>query len=857
MKKILSLVLALILLLSLSTTAFASPVSAEWNKGEKINFNPLQYHKEYKSSDWTQDLVDKYGLKWYEDSTRFVLKGEVMLAQLRTIQASLERRGITLLSANGETLSNFKDTDTLCAVAKEEAKILKALGILSSNPNGYMNMDQYVTRAEVAKIVAATNISVLGIPETKGNPGFTDIANHWSKDYIIHAYKVGLINGVTSYMFYPNNTITLEQLLTILNNEVGYYGITVEDVAKAMNETFKVTSNLDPIRITPEYSSYSVKRYTDTNIKVDVYPNSNKDLVFTSLDEDVCKVRTVSQYSDTATVRGYETGVTYIKVHLKDEPSYYAIIPIYVTSSTINATGITVTESISIEKTDSYNLVPTLQPYNVTDKTVKFSSSNTSIATVDSKGKVTGIREGTVVVTVKSHNSFEDYCVVTVTKQKATTVPTTSITITNNITLEKGLSQYLSTTVYPHNATDKTVTYYSSDSKIAKVNSSGKVTAVNNGIAVIVAQTHNGFTASCVVTVTNNSIPASGITVNSGLSIREGGVHYITATVQPYNATDKTVKYYSDDTRIAKVDSSGKVTGVKQGTTVITVETHNGYKAYCVITVNASNVSADGITVNSNVNINVGDSYFLTTNVLPYNATDKSVIYYSDASSVAKVNSYGKITGISEGVAVITAQTHNGYKAYCVVKVGQNTIPATGITMLETQMTLEIAESKYVIASVSPYSATDRSIRYHSDDSSIATVNSKGKVTGIREGVAVITAKTHNGFETYCIVTVKAKQSPPSNDSDRSFIYVDGYEESSYYNAFNNETMDFVVDTNLRVTSVEFSNSYCYLTKDVTSHPNGWKFTVKSSTLSQDGETMLTVTLSDGQELNVRICIYP
>lgn len=854
MKKLLSFVLVVILSLSLTVTAFASTTSAKWNGGEKINFNPLKYHTVYTPSSSYKDLVNKYGVTWYEEPTRFVLKGEAMFVQLRIIQASLERRGYKLLSANGETLSNFQDTNTLVQSALEEAKILKAIGVLSGSSNSYMNMDQYTTRAEIAKIVAVTNQSVLGIPDLRSAPSFTDISGNWAESYIIQAYKIGIMDGIYSSSFYPSNAVTLEQLLDILDNEVGYYGITVQDVAKAMNETFKATFNLNPIRITPELSSYSVKKYDEVKVKVNVYPSSSKDLVFTSYDENICKIQSVSQYSDTATIKGYSTGSTYIKVYLKDEPDYFAMIPIYVTGNTISATSISVNDKISIEVGDNYYLTSTVQPYNATDKSVRYSSSDTSVATVDSYGRVYGKSKGTVVITAKTHNGYEDYCIVTVNSQQSTTIPATGITVTSNLSVEVGSAYYINSVVLPYNATNRTATYYTSDSSVARVNSNGLVTGIGKGTAVITAQTHNGYNVYCIVTVTDKNVAATGITVNSTLNLKEDSVYYLSTSVLPYNTTNKTVTYYSDDTSIAKVNSNGMVTGVRKGTTVITAQTHNGYKAYCVVTVEAKNVATTGITVNSEINIEAGSAYYLTSTVLPYNATDKSVIYYSDDTSVATVNSNGMVTGVNKGVAVITAQTISGHKAYCVVKVGQSIISATGITV-ETEVKLQATESKYLTAIVTPYSATDRTVKYYSDDSSIATVDSSGKVTGIKAGTTVITVETHNGYKAYCVVTVTAKSNPSGNS--RSYVHVDTYEESSYYNAFNNETIKFIVNTDLSITSVTLSNSYCYISEGVTSHSDGWKFTVKTSTLSQNGETLLTVTLSNGEQLNVRICIYP
>lgn len=854
MKKLLSLVLAIAMLMMFSVPASASSYANGWNGGEKLNFNPLNYHTTYTGSDWSKDLTNKYGLKWYENPTRFVLKGEAMLLQLRTVQASLIRRGYKQISANGETLNNFNDKDSLVPNAQEEAKILKAIGILSGTSNSYMNMSDYTTRAEVAKIVTVMNQSVLGIPVQRSDNPFTDISYNWAKDYITQAYQTGIMDGVESNRFYPDNAITLERLLDTIDNEVGYYGITLQDVATAMNETFKVTYNLNPIRISSEYASYNVKKYYETQIKVNVYPSTSKDLVFTSLDESICTVTSVNQYLDTVTVKGLKVGMTYIKVNLKDEPNYFTIVPVYVTNNTVNATGITTNNNVSVEVGDSYYLTSTVQPYDTTDKTVQYTSSDTSIATVNSYGKVVGINKGTAVITAQTHNGYKAYCVVTVTNQYTSTVPATGITVNNNISIQEDSSYYLTTTVQPYNATNKSVFYYTTNSNIAKVSYDGKVTGVSEGTAIITVQTHNGYTAYCTVTVTDKNVPATGITVTSSLNLETNASYYLTTSVLPYNATNKSVVYYSSDSSIAAVNSDGKVTGINRGTATITAKSHNGYKAYCTVTVTDKNIPATGISVTSNLNLGIGSVYYLNTVVSPSNATNKSVTYYSNNVYVASVDSYGKVTGVGSGTAVITVQTHNGYQAYCTVTVADNNVQVTGITMV-ANVTLKVADRYTISANVSPSNATDKTIKYRSDNSNIAAVNSSGVITGINEGTTVITAESSNGYKAYCTVTVSNPAAP--TETKRSYIHVNGYEESSYYNAFNNENITFIVETDLGVNSVNLSNDNCYVSQGVTKHSSGWQFTVKSKTLSQNGETLLTVTLGNGQQLTVRICIYP
>ncbi|MDF2865437.1 MAG: hypothetical protein K0R72_246 [Clostridia bacterium] len=858
MKKFLTFLLIIVMTFTVSTPAFASTYSNGWNGGEKINFTPLKYHTVYSPSDSLKDLTNKYGIVWYESPTRFALKGEVMLLQLRTIQASLKRQGYKQLSANGETLTNFKDRDLLVSTAEDEVKVLKAIGVLSGDSNSYMNMDDYITRAEVAKIVSVTNQSVLGIPVKRSNNSFTDISNNWARDYISQAYGIGVMDGVTSSRFYPDNVISIEQILDILDNEVGYYGITEQDVATAMNETLKITYNLSTTRILADYTSYNVKKNDYTSIRVNVSPYTSKDLEFSVYDESVCKITSTNQYTDTITILGLKVGSTYVKVNIKGEPSIYTIIPVYVTSNDVATTGITINSNLTLEAGDSYYLTATVLPYNATNKAVKYYSSDSNVAMVDSNGRVTGNNKGAAVITAETYNGFSSYCVVTVTDQYTSTIPATGIVTNGNVSIEEGYSYYLETSVLPYNATNKSVVYYSDNSNIATVSSTGRVTGVSQGVTVITAQTHNGYQSRSVVTVTSKTVPATGITITSNVNLKEGNVYYLTTSILPYNATDKTVKYYSSDTSVARVNSDGKITARDAGTTVITAETHNGYKAYCYVTVTENSIQASGITVTSNLNLKVGYEYYLNASVSPYNATNKTIIYYSSDTGVARVDSSGKVTGVSKGVAVITLQTHNGYTASCVITVTESVVSVTGITV-NTNLTLKIAERQYITATVSPYNATDKTVKYYSDDTNIASVNSNGRVTGINKGVTVVTAESQNGYKAYCVVTVNASDIPTTNptDSGKNIMYVSGYGESSYYNAFNNESMTFIVDTSLTINDISLSNDNCYLSQGASSNAKGWQFTVKSRTLSQNGETLLTVTLSNGEKLTVRICIYP
>lgn len=157
--------------------------------------------------------------------------------------------------------------------------------------------------------------------------------------------------------------------------------------------------------------------------------------------------------------------------------------------------------------------------------------------------------------------------------------------------LAVGSSAQLTATVSPANATNKTVIWTSSNSKVATVDNSGKVTAVAVGTATITATTADGNkTATCTVTVANSTVAVTGITINpTTQNLTVGNSAQLTATIFPANATNKNVTWTSSDSNVATIDSNGKVTAVAAGTTTITATTADGNKtATCAIIVQNS-----------------------------------------------------------------------------------------------------------------------------------------------------------------------------------------------------------------------------------------------------------------------------
>lgn len=226
--------------------------------------------------------------------------------------------------------------------------------------------------------------------------------------------------------------------------------------------------------------------------------------------------------------------------------------------------------------------------------TFKIYKEDTVIAEGASPLSITGvaantqIAAGTYKATRVKDNKESDK--VDIPAFKTLPIEVTGVTL-NKTTLAKfiGDTEKLTATVLPANATDKTVTWTTSDAKIATVSTDGTVTSVAAGIATITAKADTK-TATCEVTVTAPVIAAESVELDKATATGVVGQSVsLVSTVKPANATDKTVTWKSSSDAIATVDTNGKVTYVAAGDADITVTTKSGSKtAVCKVTVTAA-----------------------------------------------------------------------------------------------------------------------------------------------------------------------------------------------------------------------------------------------------------------------------
>ena len=416
----------------------------------------------------------------------------------------------------------------------------------------------------------------------------------------------------------------------------------------------------------------------------------------------------------------------------------------------VQPTGVKLNQtSLALETGNTANLIATVEPAGAVGS-VSWSSSNDAIASV-ADGVVTAKSAGSATITAKI-STFSATCTVTVSDPY---VKVASVTLDKtSLELVEGDAAQLTATVAPDNATDKTVTWKSSDTKVATVSASGEVVAVAEGKATITAAAGDA-SASCEVAVAKKVIAVESISLNeTALELTEGETATLTATVLPENATDKTVTWTSDTPAVATV-ADGVVTAVAEGTAKITAKAGDA-SVLCSVTVKKKVIAVESVTLDpTSLELTVGGTAALTATVLPENATDKTVTWSCDNTAVATVAD-GVVTAVAEGTAKVTAHAGDA-SAVCTVTVKADVVKVTEITINEADFSLAVGETKTLTATVKPENASDKTVTWTSDQPGIASVNSNGVVTAVAAGNAKITVKANGGdVSDFVNVTVTA-----------------------------------------------------------------------------------------------------
>jgi uncharacterized protein YjdB len=460
---------------------------------------------------------------------------------------------------------------------------------------------------------------------------------------------------------------------------------------------------------------------------------TNKSVVWTSSNPSIVDVDSKGK----VTAKGKGTAVVIVK-SMDYGLSAYCTIKVNQTTAKDAGYKFDVTE-LQLKTGDEYEIKVTFEDSDMELTDLRWESTDTQIATVDHYGKVKAKRPGVVTISARDEFGAKVTCKVTVIE------PVENIIL--NFTekaIRIGDKFDLDASVSPSDATNQKITWVSSNPEIATVNKNGLVEGLAPGIVKITAKVE-GETITAVCTVTVNE-DAAGIELNH-ISYRLGLGDKVTlkAIVTPEFASQN-VKWTSSNTKVASVNSKGKVVGISYGFATIKAMTKDGTELEASCEIEVVKPVQRVLLDKGSISMMAGETKKLNATISPKSATYNTIHWTSSDDSIAMVDENGLVTALKAGKVSISASAEDGSgkKAVCIVNIRAG-IPATGITAMNKKITMVPGETKTVKVVLNPVNSTD-GITWSSDNSSVASVNRKtGSITARATGTANITVMTDNG----------------------------------------------------------------------------------------------------------------
>lgn len=396
-----------------------------------------------------------------------------------------------------------------------------------------------------------------------------------------------------------------------------------------------ITLHKSSLEIGPNYSEMIGYTLSDNLNSSNIQWSSSNSNIITVNNGVITAVANEGSAIITATIDGYSSTC---KVTITS--NYIPVNDIKINKSTLN---------ILIGTTDT--LITTISPNNATNKDVIWHSSDQNVATVNSSGVITAKKIGTTIITATSSNGTKTTCRVTVVD----TISLKDINFsTTSLTIKEKSSENLSINFNPSNATNKKVTWRSSNPQIVTVDSNGKITGVKPGTATITSVSNDGgYVATCKIIVEEISKKVTKITLNKEkLNIIAGESEQLTTIIEPDYAENKTVIWISSNENIAKVEN-GLVTGLSAGTTDIKAVSEDGdIEAVCKVTITTPPLKAISF-IEEEQTVFLGETTNLNYITEPTYSVISNAIWTSSNENIATVTD-GIITPISVGETVIT-----------------------------------------------------------------------------------------------------------------------------------------------------------------------------------------------------------
>ena len=431
----------------------------------------------------------------------------------------------------------------------------------------------------------------------------------------------------------------------------------LENRLTAIDNLYK---NILPAKIIINALSIEMKEGENTQLEAIVYPENatEQNIIWSTSDPQIVTV------SEEGIVKAVSEGVAVVTAECG---SVSATCKVTVLNPIIEPKEIVLNlEETEIVRGETVQLKATVLPMDTTDPTVKWQSSDNSVATVSENGLIKAVSEGVAVV-IATCKDITAFCKITVVKPiiEATQV----ILNLEEAEIVRGETVQLQATVLPFDTTDPTVKWQSSDNSVATVSENGLVEAVSEGEAIITAISGSSK-ALCEIKV--KPVIASAINLDiQQIILLIGETKQILATVYPENTTDKTVIWKSSNEEVATISDAGVVLANSEGMALITA-TCGEVSAIAFIDIHKPIIEAEEIILNcQEAEIKVGETLQLEATVLPEDTTDPALTWISSDEGVVTVSDDGILKAISAGEAIITA-TCGEVSAECHITVIDN-----------------------------------------------------------------------------------------------------------------------------------------------------------------------------------------
>ena len=526
--------------------------------------------------------------------------------------------------------------------------------------------------------------------------------------------------------------------------------------------------------------------------------------------------------------------------------------------------------SLNLVVGDHQFLQATVLPTYASTKDVEWSSENTNVVTVSETGYISAVGIGSTKITVSAvdGSGVKAYCLVDV---KGTSVSQIQLS-QDYLEMETNENYQLTYSILPTNASDKSVTWSSSNQDVAIIDNNGMIRTLNIGETIIKVTSNSNpdVNAVCRLIVVPTLVEYISITPNN-ISLQVGQTATLKTAIIPDSATNKEVTWSSDNESVVIVSDLGVVSAISIGSTNITAIAKDGSGVFAKCVVNVIPTIAESIQIDSPINTSfkVGEKIQLTATVFPENATDKSIVWSSSNKIVASVDNNGIVTANSEGNVTITATNSVGQTDEIELIV----IPtlAEHISLMPNNVTLQALESIDLIATISPATTTNKSVIWTSSNESVAVVDDNGHVIAKSVGQTTIMATTIDGSNLTAEAVVIVEPTLAENitiiyEGNKSLmvgqkaqlsalIYPEtATDKSIIWNVQDSNVLN--IDANGLVTAISVGESWVSATNSA-GHVDYVNFTVVPTMVSSISLDRSSVSLKVGEMTRLTAFVYP